>query len=311
MVLNRVVKPKTQKVKRALEKRESKLIENDKTALFIKGGNTSEAVTSALKDLYSLKKPLATLFKKKNITRPFEDESSIEFFAQKNDSSLFLFGSHSKKRPHNLVLGRLYDQHMLDLAELGIEYYKALSAFDCEKVAEGTKPCLLFAGEPFETEPDYQRLKSLLIDFFRGPVVTSVRLQGLEHVLAITAAPDSRVLLRSYRVQLKKSGCSTPRAELEEIGPSLDLALRRTKLAAPDLFKRACKQPKALKPKKKKNMSRDALGAEHATVHMKRQDYTKLQTRKQKGLKGGPLPPDIGPIADGEEPTEEMDIDLS
>lgn len=28
-----------------------------------------------------------------------------EFFAKKTDASLFLFGSHNKKRPNNLVLG--------------------------------------------------------------------------------------------------------------------------------------------------------------------------------------------------------------
>ena len=54
--------------------------------------------------------------------RPFESggSSRIEFFCKKHDSSLFAVGSHSKKRPHNLVLGRMYDGHLLDMIELGI-----------------------------------------------------------------------------------------------------------------------------------------------------------------------------------------------
>eukprot|EP00955_Chlamydomonas_euryale_P005593 59369-Chlamydomonas_euryale.AAC.2 len=40
--------------------------------------------------------------------RPFEvgGEASLEFYARKGGCGLFALGSHSKKRPHNLVLGR-------------------------------------------------------------------------------------------------------------------------------------------------------------------------------------------------------------
>lgn len=45
---------------------------------------------------------------------------------------------------------------------------------------------------------------------------------------------------------LKKSGCRTPRIELEEIGPSFDFVIRRTHLASDDLYKLATKRPKAV-----------------------------------------------------------------
>jgi len=43
----------------------------------------------------------------KNDILPFEDAVQIEKLLQKHDSSLFFFSSHSKKRPNNLVLGKL------------------------------------------------------------------------------------------------------------------------------------------------------------------------------------------------------------
>jgi hypothetical protein len=49
------------------------------------------------------------------------------------------------------------------------------------------------------------------------------------------------------RILLKKSGSRIPRIELEEIGPSIDFKLRRTKISSDDLFKLACKRPKELK----------------------------------------------------------------
>jgi len=48
-----VRKPKNARVKRALEKREPQVIENEKTAIFVRGQNTSEKVRIAMKDLVS------------------------------------------------------------------------------------------------------------------------------------------------------------------------------------------------------------------------------------------------------------------
>merc|ERR1712131_226972 len=170
------------------------------------------------------------------------------------------------------------------MIELGIEKYASLSEIKTSKCPEGTKPMLVFAGEAFDIDNEHKRLKSLLTDLFRGPTVSSVRLAGLEHILHFTAL-DGKIYMRSYRTLLKKSGCRTPRIELEEIGPSFDFVVRRTHLASDDLYKTAHKQPKALKPKKKKNISHDAFGTKFGRLHMQKQDLTKLQTRKMKGLR--------------------------
>ncbi|XP_078398742.1 ribosome production factor 2 homolog [Cetorhinus maximus] len=252
--------------------------------MLIKGGNTSETVTQALRDIYSLKKPNAVLYKKKNITRPFEDQTSVEFFSKRSDCSLFIFGSHNKKRPHNLIIGRMFDYHVLDMIELGIEKFNGLRDFKNSKSAEGSKPMLVFAGDSFEIDSDLKRLKNLLIDFFRGPTVPNIRLGGLEIVLHFTAL-GGKIFMRSYKVLLKKSGCRTPRIELEEMGPSFNFVLRRTHLASDDLYKKSLKQPKALKAKKKKNISQDVFGTTYGRIHMEKQDLGKLQTRKMKGLK--------------------------
>ena len=43
-----------------------------------------------------------------------------------------------------------------------------------------------------------------LTDFYRGPVIEKVRLQGLEHVLQFTAV-DDKIFLRSYRYELTRA----------------------------------------------------------------------------------------------------------
>ncbi|KAL3277352.1 hypothetical protein HHI36_012702 [Cryptolaemus montrouzieri] len=287
-VLQRVVKPTTRKGKKVLLKKEPQIIEGPKRSLFFRGRKCTDKVRKLLKDLYDFKKPDALMLSKKNDITIFEDVTPVEAFSKKYETPLFMMGSHSKKRPDNLVIGRMYNYSLLDMFELYVENYEGLKEFSANKILLGIKPCLIFNGAKWEETDELKQLKSLFIDFFHREEVTSIRLQGLEHAISFTITESGKILLRSYKVLLKKSGSRTPRVELEEIGPRIDLTLRRSKLPSEDLLKEASKKPRELKVHKKKNISTDALGTTHGRIHIGKQDINKLQTRKMKGLKKTP-----------------------
>jgi ribosome production factor 2 len=94
-------------------------------------------------------------------------------FAMINASCILQYGSHSKKRPNNLVIGRTYDHHVYDLVEVGIENFKAMESFVYDKKLapkEGSKPFMVFIGEGFESITGLIHLKEVLLDLFRGEV---------------------------------------------------------------------------------------------------------------------------------------------
>ena len=95
----------------------------------------------------------------------------------------------------------MFDQHLLDMIEFGVDQFKALSDFKTSKVMMGCKPCLIFSGDVWHQNEEYTKCKSLLIDFFRGEVVEQVRLAGFEHAISFTAS-DGKIFLRSYKYNL-------------------------------------------------------------------------------------------------------------
>ncbi|WRT69244.1 uncharacterized protein IL334_006228 [Kwoniella shivajii] len=301
MSMLRTIKPKNARVKRALDKREPQLVENEKTAIFVRGQSTSEVVRNVMKDLYALKRPNAINFSRKNDIHPFEDTSSLEFFANKNDASLFVTGLHSKKRPHDLVLTRMFDGRVLDMIELGVDEFKGMSDFESPKSSVGVRPLMVFHSDLFDTHPTYQQLKSHLLDFYNGHAISEIPLiGGLEHVISITAGPVSdeiqlpKVHFRVYTVKLIGSGSKVPKLQLTEMGPSIDFTVRRIQEADEELLKMSMKRPKIAKSdiekglgKKKKNIETDQMGDKIGKIHLAKQDLGKMQGRKMKGLKLG------------------------
>ena len=103
---------------RILKKLEPQLVENTKRALIIKGMHTSQSIVDVLKDFSKLLKPNCKVLGRKNELIPFDDGNSLEFLATKNDCSLFIVGSHSKKRTNNLVMVSVLNQLDVPLIEL-------------------------------------------------------------------------------------------------------------------------------------------------------------------------------------------------
>ena len=89
------------------------------------------------------------------------------------------YGSHSKKRPNNLVIGRTYDHHIYDLVEVGVQNFKPMESFKYDKKLApliGSKPMIAFVGEGFENVEELKHFKEVLLDLLRGEVHFSAAL---------------------------------------------------------------------------------------------------------------------------------------
>lgn len=284
--------PKYGRVKRELEKREPKLVETGKKTLILQGTKTSNVLNTVLSEIYHLKRDNAIRYTRKNDSiRPFESggETSLEFFSMKTDCSMFVYGSTSKKRPDNLVIGRTYDHHIYDLIEVGVENFKRMDSFTYDKKLApqaGSKPFIVFSGEAFESVDELKHLKEVLLELLRGQVVDNLNLAGLGRVYVCTAISSNRVFLTHCAMRLKKSGTIVPRIELVEIGPSMDFVVRRHRLPNESLKKEAMKTAKDKLHKKIKNVSKDALQGKLGKIYVPDQKVGEMVLpNKAKGVK--------------------------
>jgi len=210
--------------------------------------------------------------------------AAVESLARRAGGSgagLFVLGNHTKKRPHALTVGRLYDGRLLDAVEFTVEPATArlLKAFGSAPAGAtaGHKPALAFVGSAFESDPAAAGARSLLLDLLRGWVVPAVNLAGLDRLILVVAegggggggggggasAPAPVTLaLRQFSLRLKKSGGVTPRVETTEIGPALDLRIVRHLAGPPDLMKASLRAGVAPKKKvSKRRRQRERAGA--------------------------------------------------
>jgi len=190
-------------------------------------------------------------------------------------------------------MGRLFDAQLLDMFEFGIngDSFQGMDAFEGVRkavVRVGSKPAMVFQGDAWDSNADLVVLKNFFLDFFRGEVLPKINLSALDRLIVCTASEGGVVHFRHYGVSLKKSNNNLPRVELDEVGPRMDLQLRRRKSASDELVKAALKQPKTVTKAGKnfqKNFGNNAIGDQTARIHMQRQDLANLNVARLKGLK--------------------------
>lgn len=246
-------------------------------------------------DLMALKKPHCKKFSRKNEIRPFDDAAELEFFSDKNDSSLMVFSSNNKKRPNNLTFARFFNHKLYDMIELSIQTNNVQLLQDFKKLTfnVGLKPMFVFNGPAFDSHPTFQQIKSTFLDFYRGEESDLQDVAGLQHIIALSTGeiedPNSTNLpllhFRVYKLKTYKSNQKVPRVEIDEIGPRFDFKIGRKVVPAPEVEKDALMKPKQLEARVKKNVTTDFMGDKIGRIHMGNQDLGKLQTRKMKGLK--------------------------
>eukprot|EP00049_Salpingoeca_infusionum_P018491 m.357453 g.357453 ORF g.357453 m.357453 type:complete len:309 (-) comp17838_c0_seq1:347-1273(-) len=293
---------KTRRGQQHMEGREPKIHENPKSILYVHGTRCSQLVQSAFKDLHSMTRGQSKIFSRKRELRPMDDCSVLESMSSKLDVSLFVVGTSNKKRPNAMTFVRMFNHHLLDMAEVTVEKFTPLHAYKgVEKPAATNKPALIFVGHCWDHSLEFKTMKSLLADTFRGPIVDNIFLAGIDRVIMF-AAEEPKIVMKQYRILLKKSGTKLPLVELVECGPSMEMTIGRVQFAAEDLMREALRQPKELRPKKVKNIEYSALGDKMGRVHMQSQDLGTMQTRKMKGLKKGKRKSgDVDRDSDGEQ----------
>lgn len=278
--------PKTGRGRRILKQRDFKVHENPKSCLFLRGQKTTPDVTGLLKDLYNIRKPLGIMLnRRRHDMHPMDDVTEVERLCAKRDTSLFCYGSTSKKRPFRLVIGRLYNHELLDSQEYRISNYMPRDQFHGTRAPQvGAKPVVIFQGASFDLCEELKQAKLLLLDVFRGPKAEKLSLMGIETAIVISALDKPaeggvpKLLFRHFRLHFKQSGTKVPRVELQELGPRFEMSVDRTKNADPVRWKAALQVPKELKKRQEKSVHTNALGEKRGRLYMDQQNFSKIYT---------------------------------
>jgi ribosome production factor 2 len=277
-----IPKAKTHKGRVFLQNKEPKLVEDNKHCLFINTNKSNEVLRMVLTDLFVGRKDYSKKLGKKNdIKDVFTTPDSIEFLCEKNNCAMFTTATDIKKRPMNLIMGNLFENKLLDLVEfevmnfLNVDFFKGDTNIDA-----CMKPVVIFQGDIFETDFEFARIKKLFFEFFKMYDIEDVSIGLLKRIIILTAAGDKVIKIRTFELNNHSEHIFKDKLQMKEIGPSLDLKVRRVKLATDEVYKIACRQPRTKSKTRSKNEATNVLLEKRGRVYMTSQDLNKMSLKQ-------------------------------
>ncbi|CAD2087053.1 nucleolar preribosomal assembly protein, putative [Plasmodium vinckei brucechwatti] len=183
-------KAKTRKGNLILKKREGEYQEGSKNCLFICSNKRTEELKNLMHDIYIIQKPYTCYMPKLhpqlvNITEKID---KIVDICIHNTCSFFFSIFSTKKNPSRFILGRLYNNKILDYYTFSLLSYIPMSIFPSSKeVLFSTKPIVLIQGSYFNMNENTKYLKNILFDFFKHKNVESFTKNSLQRLVVITA----------------------------------------------------------------------------------------------------------------------------
>ena len=282
-------KAKTHKGKLYLESLMPKLVEDPKKCLFINTKNSTEILRMVLNELYLMRKEFSKkLTKKEEIVNMIENGNDVEYLCKKNNTTFFAFSSNNKKHPMNLTLGCLYDFHLLDYFDFEVTNFLPKSYFKTDTVINSDlKPIIIFQGELFESDFNYDRLKKFFMDFFQLYDKESISISEMRRIIAISIENEEKIIkIRNYQINGNlNSKANLSKINLVEIGPSFDLKERKFTLGDEVLYKKTLKQPRGIKEIKEKNIEKNKiLGEKRGKIHLQKQNLGAVSLKKFKKI---------------------------
>merc|ERR1712032_1034778 len=242
-----------------------------------------------LNDLHLTRKEYSKkLSKKNNIENIFDKPNDIEYICEKNDTSLFAYTTDTKKKPMNLLMGSTFNYKLMDIFEFEVGSFIPISYFAKEiEVDSYIKPVIIFQGDLFETDFQYERIKKFFLDFFRIQDIEEVVISELRKIMIISAGDDKEIKIRNFQIEANMNEYNiNEKLNFKEIGPSIDMKLRKIQLANEDVYKVSLRQPKIKDAARKKNIETNALGETRGRVHMTKQNLNTMALKKYKRILG-------------------------